>query len=100
MLKMEDEVSRDLTEEQLEKMIRISDAISKGSNVFLKTEYLYLLIFIAVFAVIIFFIGEHRLWTFYTTAAFIVGGLTSILCGFIGMKIAVITNYRTTYSAQ
>jgi inorganic pyrophosphatase len=98
MLKMDDS-SNDLTEEQLQKMIRISEAISNGANVFLKTEYLYLLLFIFIFAIIIFFIGEHRLWTFYTTAAFIIGGLTSILSGFIGMKIATITNYRTTYSA-
>jgi H+-translocating diphosphatase len=32
----------------------------------------------------------------YTTTAFIIGGVTSILAGFIGMKIAVYTNVRTT----
>jgi inorganic pyrophosphatase len=36
------------------------------------------------------------LGTFYTTAAFITGGLTSIASGYIGMKVAVYTNSRTT----
>jgi Na+/H+-translocating membrane pyrophosphatase len=32
----------------------------------------------------------------FTTVAFIIGALTSIVCGYIGMKIAVYTNVRTT----
>lgn len=36
------------------------------------------------------------MWQAYTTIAFIVGGVTSILAGYIGMKIAVYTNVRTT----
>lgn len=35
----------------------------------------------------------------YATVAFILGSLTSMLCGLIGMKIAVSANYRTTYQA-
>jgi len=33
----------------------------------------------------------------YTTVAFLIGGFTSIVSGFIGMKIATYTNVRTTY---
>ena len=33
---------------------------------------------------------------FSTTAAFLVGGATSIFCGYLGMRIAVYTNARTT----
>merc|ERR1719217_2051274 len=33
------------------------------------------------------------------TIAFIVGALTSILCGYIGMKIAVFCNVRTAHEA-
>ena len=32
----------------------------------------------------------------YTTAAFFVGGFTSIVAGYVGMRIAVYTNVRTT----
>jgi len=35
-------------------------------------------------------------WTAYTTVSFLIGGFTSMICGYIGMKIAVHTNIRTT----
>lgn len=41
--------------------------------------------------------AEVELGQFYTTIAFLIGGFTSIIAGFIGMKIAVYTNVRTTY---
>jgi H+-translocating diphosphatase len=34
--------------------------------------------------------------TVYTTVAFLIGGTTSILAGYIGMRVAVYTNVRTT----
>ena len=58
---------------------------------------MYLSIFIALFAVLLAFTAEIKLGQFYTTAAFIVGGITSILSGYIGMRIAVYTNVRTTH---
>jgi inorganic pyrophosphatase len=45
---------------------------------------------------LVFFIAEHKFGQFYTTFAFLIGGATSILSGYIGMKIAVYTNVRTT----
>ena len=36
----------------------------------------------------------------YATIAFVLGSGTSILCGYIGMKIAVLANYRTTFRAM
>lgn len=44
----------------------------------------------------IFFTAEPEFGTGYTTVAFLVGGTTSILAGYIGMRIAVYTNVRTT----
>lgn len=35
----------------------------------------------------------------YTSVAFLVGALTSMLCGYLGMTIATYANYRTAYSA-
>jgi len=50
-----------------------------------------------VFAVLLFFTAEmipyHQ---FYTTGSFLLGGLSSILAGYLGMRIAVYTNVRTT----
>jgi inorganic pyrophosphatase len=44
----------------------------------------------------LFFTAEHVTGQFYTTGAFLVGGVTSILAGYLGMRIAVYTNVRTT----
>ena len=89
----------EIKESDVEKLEKISKTISEGANIFLFTEYLYLLIFISCFALLIFLVGEHKRWMAYTTIAFLIGSLTSILCGWIGMKIATESNYRTTYSA-
>lgn len=35
-----------------------------------------------------------------TTVAFIIGCLTSIICGYFGMRIAVYANVRTTFKAM
>lgn len=62
----------------------------------MRQEYIYLSGFIVVFGVILFFTVEPVFGTFYTTAAFVIGGFTSIISGYIGMRIAVYTNVRTT----
>merc|ERR1719237_1351086 len=59
---------------------------------FLFTEYTYMAAYIVLFSIIlVFFTGLP------TTVAFVVGAITSILCGWIGMMIAVYTNVRTTH---
>lgn len=62
----------------------------------MKQEYTFLLGFILVFGTLIFCTAEPTFGTGYTTIAFVIGGLTSILSGYIGMRIAVYTNVRTT----
>lgn len=53
--------------------------------------------FILVFSILLYLTAEPADVNFpYTTVSFIIGGLTSILSGYIGMKIAVYTNVRTT----
>ena len=49
-----------------------------------------------MFATLLFFTAELKFGQFYTTAAFLIGGITSIVAGYLGMKIAVYTNVRTT----
>ena len=63
----------------------------------MKQEYLFLGIFVALFAILLSLTAEIQLGQFYTTIAYIVGGSTSILAGYIGMRIATYTNVRTTY---
>ena len=36
----------------------------------------------------------------FTTFAFLIGAVTSMFCGALGMKIATYSNYRTTIMAQ
>jgi len=48
------------------------------------------------FAIFLFFTAEPADSLCYTTVAFLVGGFTSIIAGYIGMRIAVYTNIRTT----
>lgn len=65
----------------------------------MKTEYTFLTGFLIAFAALIFFTAEPEFGKPYTTIAFLIGGLTSILAGYIGMRIAVYTNVRTTKEA-
>lgn len=81
--------------------------IIQGAVSFLNQEYLYLGIFAAVFAIILGVTVD--LWEMsrenvpqtnfpYTAIAFLIGASTSILAGYIGMRIAVFTNTRTTFN--
>lgn len=68
-------------------------------------EYLYLGIFSGVFAVILALTvdmqemgsSDHATNFPFTAAAFLVGSGTSIIAGYVGMRIAVYTNTRTTF---
>ncbi|OMJ93715.1 hypothetical protein SteCoe_3281 [Stentor coeruleus] len=77
---------------------KISTAVANGAIAFLKEEYKILAVFIVIFAVIIALLVDE-LGTFWTTGAFVLGALTSIVSGYIGMKVAVFSNCRTAYSA-
>jgi len=90
-------VEQKTPKEILAEMKRISGLISEGAITFLKQEYLFLGIFVALFAILLSLTAEIQLGQFYTTIAYIVGGSTSILAGYIGMRIATYTNVRTTY---
>merc|ERR1719456_2038472 len=59
---------------------------------FLFAEYTYMAVYIVLFGLVLFFFTGLP-----TTIAFVVGAITSILCGWIGMRIAVYTNVRTTH---
>jgi len=73
-------------------MIKIAKTIQDGAMSFLFAEYTYMAVYIVLFSIVLIkFTGVP------TTIAFVVGAVTSILCGWIGMMIAVYTNVRTTH---
>eukprot|EP00397_Hematodinium_sp_SG-2012_P004481 GEMP01004493.1.p1 GENE.GEMP01004493.1~~GEMP01004493.1.p1 ORF type:complete len:797 (+),score=190.98 GEMP01004493.1:155-2392(+) len=80
--------------ESLKLMNEISGHIARGSITFLWKEYQYMMVYVVLFSIILFFyVGIASM------IAFIVGSITSILCGFIGMKVAVYSNVRTAHEA-
>ncbi len=77
-----------------EVMQEIAEAIHSGAMVFLKREYL----FIAIFVVVV-FIVLWKLFTIYTSLAFLTGASCSMLAGFIGMKASTRAAVRVTQAA-
>ena len=59
-------------------------------------EFIYLFVFLVLFSVIIAFSDK---WLFYSTVAFVIGAITSIVCGYIGMAVATKTNVRVAFMA-
>ncbi|RRT79826.1 hypothetical protein BHE74_00022884 [Ensete ventricosum] len=116
------------------KCAEIQKAISEGSSPslaflvcyratsFLFTEYQYVGVFMAVFAVLIFlFLGSVEGFStksqpctyskdkyckpalanaVFSTVSFLLGAVTSVVSGFLGMKIATYANARTTLEAR
>ena len=77
------------------KVTEIGDQIHRGAMVFMRREYTYLLVFVAVVAVLIYIsdLGPK------TTLSFLVGAGCSALAGYIGMYAATHANVRTTTAA-
>ncbi len=93
-----------LPKEKLDLMESIGEKIALGANSFLFKEYSIMTVFIILFGIVVLLIvdlwgQEHFHFRCYATVSFVVGSFTSILCGYIGMRIAVVTNYRTTFKA-
>ena len=77
-----------------ERMRQISAAVQEGAKAYLNRQ----VITISVIAVLLFIL----LWIFkdHTTAiGFVIGAFCSLSAGFIGMRIAVLANVRTTQAA-
>ncbi|RLI08329.1 sodium-translocating pyrophosphatase [Candidatus Bathyarchaeota archaeon] len=78
-----------------ERMREIAGAIQEGSRSFLKTEYTYLAVFVAVMAVILSIALNVKIGVTY-----VFGTICSALAGVIGMEIAVKANVRTANAAK
>ena len=78
-----------------DKVKKIGDQIHNGALAFMKTEYKYLLAFMAVLVVLVYLaLGVH------SAIAVITGAAASSLAGFIGMYAATKANVRTATAAQ
>ena len=98
------DLEEQLKMKNVDELERIGLLIDEGANAFLFAEYKIMAIFIVVFGAIIFVLidwisQEDNTIKIYTTLSFVIGSVTSIICGYIGMKIAVMANYRTTFMA-
>jgi Na+/H+-translocating membrane pyrophosphatase len=80
-------------------LLEIGSFIERGAKAFLFAEYKYIAIFSVALSILIFLTVEPELGTFWTTIAFLLGALTSILSGYIGMRVAVYSNFRCAYEA-
>ena len=86
-----------------ERIKAISGFIATGADAFLFAEYRYMAVFGVLFAIALFFIlGIGADWSVaaFATLSFILGAITSIISGFIGMRIAVSANSRTAINAR
>ena len=79
--------------------------IEKGAYAFLLQEYCIMSVFVVGFGVVVLVVvdffgtGGGFKPQFYAFIAFVIGSITSMVCGWIGMAIAVKSNYRTTFVA-
>jgi len=79
--------------------------ITKGAISFLNKEYLYLTIWSFLFAIVLGCTvdllemrNKDAPTDFpYTAVSYLIGSVTSIIAGYIGMRIAVYTNTRVTF---
>jgi H+-translocating diphosphatase len=100
----------------------LTPTLLTGATSFLFTEYQYVGIFMSIFAVVIFlFLGSVEGFStkdhpctyskdreckpalfnaLFSTVSFLLGAVTSVVSGFLGMKIATYANARTTLEAR
>jgi K(+)-stimulated pyrophosphate-energized sodium pump len=77
-----------------ERMIQIANAVQEGAKAYLNRQLISVGLIAAVIFVILFFLRGP-----YTSIGFVVGAACSMAAGYIGMRIAVLSNSRTAQAA-
>jgi K(+)-stimulated pyrophosphate-energized sodium pump len=77
-----------------ERMRQISAAVQEGAKAYLNRQVITISAIAVVIFILLFFFKDHP-----TAIGFVVGAFCSLSAGFIGMRIAVLANVRTTQSA-
>ena len=75
-------------------MKKISESIRKGANAYLKRQYRIVAVFFGVMFVLLGVMAIMKMITPFVPFAFLTGGVFSALSGFVGMKIATLSNAR------
>lgn len=75
-------------------MNEIAEAVHSGAMVFLRREYTYISIFVVVLFIILW-----KLFSIYTSLAFLSGATCSMLAGFVGLKGSTRSAVRSTQGA-
>ncbi len=86
--------------EGTDKMKKISESIRSGANAYLKRQYMVVGVFFIVMFIVLGIMSLLKLLTPFVPFAFITGGFFSALSGFIGMKIATLSNARTANACR
>ena len=81
-----------------DRMKEISASIADGANAFIRREYTWVAVFVAVLAVLISVLLDWG-WP-WGALAYVFGAGLSALAGFVGMRVATAANARTTEAAR
>ena len=77
-----------------ERMRQIAGAVEEGAKAYLHRQVISISMIAAVIFVLLFFSKDHA-----TAVGFVIGAFCSLAAGYIGMRIAVLANTRTTQAA-
>jgi K(+)-stimulated pyrophosphate-energized sodium pump len=78
-----------------ERMREISAAIQEGAKAYLKRQVVTISVIAVIIFLLLFIFKDHP-----TAIGFVIGAFCSLAAGYIGMRIAVLANVRTTEAAS
>jgi K(+)-stimulated pyrophosphate-energized sodium pump len=78
-----------------EKMQQISAAVQEGAKAYLHRQVVTISAIAVIIFLLLFFFKDHP-----TAIGFVIGAFCSLAAGYIGMRIAVLANVRTTQAAS
>ncbi|MEM2005919.1 MAG: sodium-translocating pyrophosphatase [Zestosphaera sp.] len=77
------------------KMIEIHEYIKEGARAYLKKQYTVIFVIAVVLAVLLALFSSLRM-----AFSYVLGALSSVIAGYVGMRVAVDSNVRTTHAAK
>ena len=78
-----------------EKMREISAAVQEGAKAYLNRQVKTISLIAVIIFILLFIFKDHA-----TAIGFVIGAFCSLAAGFIGMRVAVLANVRTTQAAS